>query len=95
MSNRRTSTYSLRFAAGSVDAIPTLRKHIEGRGFKIVDEGVTTLAWRAESDAAAIDTATAAIATADADRPEPIQAVLSTGLGVHRRTVAETEGVTR
>ena len=79
---RRTSIYTLRFptreqvqqTADTIDAL-------------IIDRGDFAVSWRAGSDTDAIATATRALHAAGLASAPGV--VLTTGLGIHRRTVAE------
>jgi hypothetical protein len=80
MSNtRRTSVYTLRVNPADADSITAIRKRIEDAGTLIVDEGGTTLSYRTTDDQAAVQIASAVVGDT--------RAQLTTGLGVHRRTV--------
>ena len=79
---RRTSAYTLRFptaeqaqAAAAALAVP------------VNDTGDLSVSWRATGDLSAISTAEAALAMVGLASAPGV--VLTTGLGIHRRTVAE------
>lgn len=79
MSNRRTSVYTIRLQdqfAADVAAFELREANVP-----ISDHGDASVSFRAPSDAAAARIANRAVATVEGS------AYLTTGLGVHRRTV--------
>lgn len=82
--NRKTSLYTLRLDY-SVHAL-AIGQALDALNVTVTDRGDKSVSWRATDDADATRTATAALVHAGI--PDTT-ATLTTGLGVHRRTVAE------
>lgn len=76
---RSSSIYTLRFTSAEHAAAAAAR--MPDAGINTCDRGDLTVSWRSAGD-------TEAIATADLLISDETPATLTTGLGVHRRTVA-------
>lgn len=80
---RRTSNYTVRFA-NSPEGQGHAARFASALSVPVQDHGATAITFRSADDASATETATAALSAAGITA----QATLTTGLGVHRRTVA-------
>jgi uncharacterized protein with GYD domain len=78
---RRTSTYTIRLTEATPERVEAVRRALTQRGVRIIDLGDAAVSYRSAGDTDAMQTAAAAM--------EKLWATwtLTTGLGVHRRTV--------